>query len=354
MRRCGPLTERAGNRTLPRVRDVPLRSSAFLLFAIALAIVPGASSAIQIGATGCSVNLPTTNENLECVLTVPGGQLSLGGSPTITTGVPGGETATIAYDSAGRVVRTDVSGRATSYTYDSAGRLSAFVDPGGQTTTYEYDSLDRVVAAGDSRFVYSDAGLIRAALGEGDVADYTYDSVSNLISLNQGESHARFAYDAHRRVTDIDTTVGTIDYEYDGRALVRRVAGGVRTAYSYDQRGRLVRSADSDGQVVDYQYDRDGSLLRISSLGGVTSFSYDRGGRLTAILGSDGGVTQFAYGDAGLPTSVLPDVDDELVVGFEHGDLNAPVTIGYLWSDEDGPSVSLTLHGYLLTCSSCP
>jgi YD repeat-containing protein len=336
------------------MRDVPLRASVLIVLAIALAIVPGAASAVQIGATGCSVDLPTTNGNLECVLTVPGGQLSLGGSPTITTGVPGRETATIAYDSAGRVVRTDVAGRTTSYTYDPAGRLSAFVDPGGQTTTYAYDSVDRVVAAGDSRFVYSDFGLIRAVLGEGDVIDYTYDSVSNLISFNQGESHARFAYDAYRRVTNIDTTAGAISYEYDGRALVRRVADGVRTEYSYDQRGRLVRSADSDGQVVDYQYDRDGSLLRISSLGGVTSFSYDRGGRLTAILGSDGGVTHFAYGDAGLPTLIIADVDDEVLVGFEHGDLNAPVTVGYLWSDEDGPSVSLTPHGHLLTCSTCP
>jgi YD repeat-containing protein len=336
------------------VRDVPLRGLVLILLAIALAIVPGAASAVQIGATSCSVALPTTNGNLECVLTVPGGQLSLGGSPTITTGVPGGETATIAYDSAGRVVRTDVAGRATSYTYDPAGRLSAFVDPGGQTTTYEYDSLDRVVAAGESRFVYSDAGVIRAVLGEGDIVEYTYDSVSNLISFNQGESHARFAYDGHRRVTDIDTNAETCEYEYDGLALVRRVADGVPTEYSYNQRGRLVQSAGPDGQVVDYQYDRDGSLLRVSSLSGVTSFSYDRGGRLTAILGSDGGVTQFAYGDAGLPTLIIPDVDDEVIVGFEHGDLNAPVSVGYLWSDEDGPSVSLTPHGHLLTCSTCP
>ncbi len=249
---------------------------------------------------------------------------------------------------------TDVAGQTTSYTYDSEGRLSAFVDPGGMTTRYAYDSLGRVVAVGDSSFIYSDDGLVRAVLSEGDVVEYTYDSVSNLISFNQGESDGRFTYDAHRRVTGIDTTAETIEYEYDRRELVRRVADGVRTEYSYDQRGRLVRSAGSDGQVVDYEYDHDGSLLRVSSPGGVTSFSYERGGRLIAIRGPDGGVTEFAYGGAGLPTAVLPDVDDEVLVLFEHGDLNAPVTVGFLWSDDGGPSVSLTPRGRLLTCSTCP
>ena len=103
---------------------------------------------------------------------------------------------------------------------------------------YAYDSLGRVVAAGDSSFLYSDDGLVRAVLGEGDVVEYTYDSVSNLISFNQGESHGRFTYDAHRRVTGIDTTAR------DDRVRVRpprarRGASqdGVRTEYSYDQRG---------------------------------------------------------------------------------------------------------------------
>jgi YD repeat-containing protein len=128
----------------------------------------------------------------------------------------------------------------------------------------------------------------------------------------------------------------------------------VRTEYSYDQRGRLVRSAGPDGQVVEYQYDRDGSLLRVSSLDGVTTFSYDRGGRLTAIRGPDGGVTRFAYGGAGLPTAVMPDVGDEVLVSFEHGDVNAPLIIGFLWSDDGGPPVSLTPRGRLVTCGTCP
>ena len=117
---------------------------------------------------------------------------------------------------------------------------------------------------------------------------------------------------------------------------------------------RLVRSSGPRGQVVDYDYDSDGSLLHVSTAGGVTSFGYDRAGRLTAIVGTDGGATEFTYDDAGLLAAVLPAAGDEVLVNFEHADLNEPVTVGLLWSDGDGNSFSVTLRGRLSTCSTCP
>ena len=86
----------------------------------------------------------------------------------------------------------------------------------------------------------------------------------------------------------------------------------------------------------------------------MTRFTYDRGGRLTAITGSDGGVTGFTYDGAGLLTSVVPAVGDEVVVSFEHGDLIAPVSVGFLWSEDGGDSFTVTPRGRLRTCSTCP
>jgi YD repeat-containing protein len=242
----------------------------------------------------------------------------------------------------------------TSYRYDDAGRLSALVDPNGEITMYEYDSLGRVVAAGDSTFAYSDQGLFRAIGGEGEIVEYTYDSVSNLLSINQGESQGRFAYDALRRVILVETTAVRTEYDYGGRQLVGRVQNGEVTEYSYDQQGRLARSSGPRGQVVDYDYDSDGSLLHVSSAGGVTSFRYDRAERLTTIVGADGGATEFAYDDAGLFAAVVPAAGDEVLVDFEEGDPDEPVTLGMLWSDGDGSSVSVTPRGRLRTCSDCP
>jgi YD repeat-containing protein len=282
---------------------------------------------------------------------MPGGALSLSGAPTITTRVAGGEAALFRYDAFGRLVAADVGGRLTSYGYDDAGRLSVLVDPSGETR-YAYDALGRVVAAGGVSFAYSENGLTRATEANGDVVDYTYDSHGNLLSFNQGDSSGRFTYDGQRRVTLVETTAVRTVYDYDGRRVIRRVQEGEVTEYTYDQRGNLVRSVD--GQAVDYDYGSDGSLVRTSSAGAVTTFSYDRGGRLTAITGPDGGVTEFAYNDAGLVAAVTPEVGDEVLVGFEHGDLSAPVIVGYLWSEDGGPSVSISSRGRLRTCSACP
>ena len=328
-----------------------MRSTALVLLTIALAVVPSASSAFQVGSTACAVDVRARSANFDCSTAMPGGALTLGGAPTITTGVAGGETGLFRYDAFGRLVAADVGGQVTSYGYDDAGRLSTLVDPSGETR-FAYDPLGRVVAAGGASFAYSDNGLTRATEANGDVVDYTYDSRGNLLSFNQGGSSGRFTYDGHRRVTLVETTAVRTVYDYDGRHLVRRVQNGDVTEYTYDQRGNLVRSVS--GQVVDYDYDGDGSLLRLSSAGAVTTFSYDRGGRLTAISGSDGGVTEFAYNDAGLVAAVIPEVGDEVLVTFEHGDLSMPLIIGYLWSEEGGPPVSISPRGRLYTCSACP
>ena len=38
----------------------------------------------------------------------------------------------------------------------------------------------------------------------------------------------------------------------------------------------------------------------------------------------------------------VPDVDDEVLVAFEHGDVHTPYVIGFLWNGEDAPPASGT------------
>ena len=51
---------------------------------------------------------------------------------------------------------------------------------------------------------------------------------------------------------------------------------------------------------------------------------------------------------------VEPDAGDEVVMIFEHGDLNRPVSVGYLWGDSRGDSFTVGDRGKLKTCSRCP
>ena len=113
-----------------------------------------------------------------------------------------------------------------------------------------------------------------------------------------------------------------------------------------------------DPVVVEYEYDEQHRLRRVSSAAGTASLAYDRAGRLVAITGPDRGVTSFAYDAAGRLSHALPDVDDEVLVAFVPGEPNEPYVVGYLWED-DGPdgartAFSVSSRGRLLSCSGCP
>jgi len=320
------------------LRFVPL-----VCVAVAVAGASAAGSSLRTGATDCSVDFGARNANLGCTVAIPGGRLGLDGSPALTTVVAGGETARFGYDALGRVVRSDVGGRSTSYSYDDLGRVAVIVGPGGEAT-YTYDSLGRLVAAGNARFEYSADGLT-SAVGDGLDTHYTYDGRGNLAAIGEGGSDLRFAYDSHRRVTLAGQAT---TYVYEDGELSQRIRDGETTEYVYDRRGDLigVRGAQS----ASFSYDADGSVLEASG----TSFGYGRGGRLAEITDSEGGSTELGYDDARRLVLVAPAIGDDVVIAFEFGDPDQPLVVGALWSDSLGNSFSLSLHGRIATCSTCP
>jgi YD repeat-containing protein len=324
---------------------------ALVLFLVALALVPGSSAAVRVDATSCSVDFRARNANLDCALAIPGGAVTLAGSLVISADVRGDERAAFTYDGLGRLLAADVGGAQTSYRYGDDGRLTAASGPGG-LVSYAYDSLGRLVAAGDARLACGDLGLTRAVGADGSTVDYSYDSAGNLITADAGTSSARFAYDAHGRLTGAAVDGSTTAYRYSGSLPVLRVTDGETTQYTYDGQRRLVRS--SGGDTVSYSYDTDGSLRAVADSAGVTRFTYDRGGRLLGIAEPDGVATAFAYNEAGFLSLVVPGTGAEVIVDFEEGTPGQPLIFDAVYTDSRGRSFSLSPRGRLATCSTCP
>ena len=324
------------------------------LTALAAGLVDG-SAAVVSDSTSCSIDLHSRNGNLDCAVALPGVELTLAGSLTSTVSAPGGEPTSFAYDSLGRLVRAETGGRTTSYEYDAAGRLVQRVDPSGGVTRYTYDAFGRLVSAGDTRLEYSDVGLVAASLPDSRVVRYSYDARGNLVAADDGTTVTRYTYDEHRRLTAATTTGSTVEYGYDSSGrIVRRVLNGETTTYSYDKRA-IVAAGVADDRAVEYTYDKDGSLLSVLTGGAVTaSFGYDGMGRFTEVRGLDSELTVIQYDADGRPAFVLPEVGDEVLVSFEHGDFREPIVIGFQWTDDGGDSYELTPRGRLISCTVCP
>ena len=123
----------------------------------------------------------------------------------------------------------DQLGRATTWTYDAAGRLVATVDGAGRRREWTYDESGRVRAFG--------------AAGE-EPTTITRDALGREVAIDEpgGREHA-------------------LSWDRAGR-LVERRRDGLALRYGYDEDGRRAFLAYPDGTRTDYGYDAGGLLER--------------------------------------------------------------------------------------------
>jgi RHS repeat-associated protein len=243
------------------------------------------------------------------------------------------------YDRIGRVLSETVDGRTTSYTYDLLGRRVSRTTPTGLVSTWTYDANNQSVGlsgplgelafeydAGGretSRRVGADVTLTQSwdacnrltgqtvrARGEG-VQKRTYgyraDGMPNLVT-DRLRGRREFELTASGRITRVTAETWSESYAYDPLGNITRArdtrapdsttagdrayAGSLlrtagRTAYEYDDQGRLVRRLvrTLSGQRREWRYtwDAEDQLVRADTPDhGSWAYAYDPFGRRTA------------------------------------------------------------------------
>ncbi|MDH5730253.1 MAG: hypothetical protein OEZ58_14750, partial [Gammaproteobacteria bacterium] len=210
------------------------------------------------------------------------------------------------YDAAGnRTVIIDANGHETRYVYDSKNQLSQIVAADGSVTRYEYDAYGNAVqvidALGQTTTQYFNklnqlSVLVNA---DGSVVKYEYDAFGNRIS------ETRFA---NRLAAEVDpNTLPTVIASENDQTRF----------FVFDHTGNLVRSVDSLGHVVEYQYDEMGNQTQIhayansvnvtdyaqardleltpSALDHLQQFEYDNVGKLSLTTDAEGYSTRYQY-----------------------------------------------------------
>lgn len=214
------------------------------------------------------------------------------------------------YNGLGKITRkTQATGDATSYTFDTMGRLVAeygksFLD---QTTneirsqrTYAYDGTGNLTRTVDgyrdyagayrtTKYYYGPSGRLRATVdATGGQVNYDHDAAGNVVQ----ESRVRLTSDG-TSVTEAMLTVRDLAGRVVSQGMGRWNGSGwdrgdiQQTAYN--AYGEIDRRGTNGGWQEQFAYDQAGRLFRSNASDGVWRyFVYDRLGNRTAAIESEG------------------------------------------------------------------
>lgn len=275
----------------------------------------------------------------------------------LTTAANQNISYTFTYDALNRKTSiTDSLNRALSYSYDLNSNLTSSTNPGG-TITYTYNDLNRVVSLNDgpgstytfgydargrrnqknypngiaTTYTYDSANRLTdmiTLLGNDPLSwyNYVYDKVGNATQLSDLNSGAHtYSYDLIYRLTQAthpDQSAEQYSYDAVGNRLGTTVLTNNEVTqdsnfnYVYDNNGNLTQKTNrSTGQVTTYTWDGQNRLTQVSFPGSTTTFKYDPFGR--RIEKNNGSVTRYLYDG---PNVILTyDGNNQVLAKFTHG-----------------------------------
>ncbi|WP_164731051.1 RHS repeat-associated core domain-containing protein [Anoxybacter fermentans] len=281
---------------------------------------------------------------------------------------------TFSYDKLGRKIkaRNETLGTEIQYSYDAVGNLKTLTTPKGSVISYEYDALNRLVKANLPTNHYAEYeydannNLTRMKYSNGVVTEYSYDEMNRIKSIvthgpygvlssftyerdlvgnilkctEEDGTVTLYRYDANYRLTKVIYPVekitairdvqlitqpiggnekekgkgknqkdndnqpdpaenfdylalpfNVVTYEYDAVGnMIRKSQDGVETLYQYNAANQLIQAGD-----VRYIYDRLGNRIQKISPEGTVTYKYDYANRLSQVLFDDGTEVKYSY-----------------------------------------------------------
>jgi len=204
-------------------------------------------------------------------------------------------TTTFTYDSAGRAVKTKVTGEGTSLPssetlYSSTTGVpyqqrlvceapESCIGFDNQAVTTTYDSLGRPEKSEDA---------------DGNVSGFSYDVLGRPVVVTDGKGSQEARYDSMSGVGTelIDSAAGSFKaaYNADGQLIEQLLPDGLAQKISYDEAGtavslKYIKETECSSSCTWLSFSREdlagGQVLREESTLGNMEYAYDRAGRLT-------------------------------------------------------------------------
>lgn len=217
--------------------------------------------------------------------------------------------------------RRNRRGKTHTTLYDAANRLHTSATPLIHTTTTDYYDNDLVHVVTEpstqtTTLEYDDHVRLKKKTDGAGIANYAYTDADELWTVTEGSDVITRTYDKRGKLKTFTTADGDlIQYGYDANGNLARITyppdaahpAGKQVNYTYNARNLLETVTDWSSRVTTYRYDCLGRLtgiVRPASNGGTTAgLGYDSANQLQAIREAKGGklfsYVGFKYDDAG-------------------------------------------------------
>ena len=231
-----------------------------------------------------------------------------------------GQTISLGYDAAGRLISTAVTAGSTTrkwrFAYNSTGQLARADGPRTSVqdvTRFYYYAPDVTCPNGHATGCRGQIASVRNAKGHLTKFSH-YDAHGRLGRLSDPNGlFTHFAYDARGRLKRTTVNGGVTNYAYDKVGSLLRVTSptGTFVELKYDTAGRLTGISDRAGNRAEYALDAAGHRLRedFYDVGNnkvrERRWVYDALSRIVAEIGGSNQTTSFTYDAAGNPVSVV-------------------------------------------------
>jgi RHS repeat-associated protein len=188
---------------------------------------------------------------------------------------------------------TDALGNSETYNYDYNGNLVQHIDRNGNIIVMTYDGLNNILSK-----------AVTTPDGSGNSSNiYTYTITGKMASMSCGKNSTTYVYDdLGRLITEAESNGITKDYSYDAednrKSLVIKQNGAVKenTTYTYDNMNRLYQVLENGQLSATYSYDANGNREGLEyTNGNSTEYQYNLGNKLIQLTNKKGTSTISQY-----------------------------------------------------------
>jgi RHS repeat-associated protein len=250
------------------------------------------------------------------------------------------------YDADRRVkTQRDANGNTTSYAFDLDGELVIETRPDQSTIVYGFDADGNRTSVQDgaahvTSYHFDDPALPQSVTSSSDPLNNTttvaYDRAGNPLTRQLPSGNCAttpkaacvtYAYDSANHLTAVTYSDGTtpnvtgLHYDGDGRRTSMTDGTGT-SSWTWDSLGRMTRSTNGTGGVVQYGYDLAGRVTTMTYPNGQSvSRAYDAAGRWQTASDFKNNVTTFGYdADSNVIATTFPGAAGADLAQFDAND----------------------------------